>query len=137
MKETRKPEPRFSELLLTLQHEIQQAIEYLSLAECRKTDQEHAPSSGFVIANKIALRLPLILELRGFEIPGDLLQGYRIPVKPFLRALHRIEKAERPKERKTKEMEAALTLNVRLPSETEPPTLAVGELNIEFLVAGK
>jgi hypothetical protein len=137
MKEIRKPEPRLSELLLALQHEIQQAIEYLSLAECRKTDQEHAPSSGFVIPNKIALRLPVVLQLRGFEIPGDLLQGYKIPVKPFLRVLQRIEKAEKPKERKKIEMQAALTLNVRIPSESEPATVTVGELNIEFLVAGK
>ena len=137
MKEIRKSEPRFSELLLALQHEIQQAIEYLSLAECRKTDQEHAPSSGFVIPNKIALRLPVVLELRGFEIPADLLQRYRIPVKPFLRILQRLEKAERPKERKKKEMQTALTLNVRIPSETKPPTITVGELNIEFLVGGK
>ena len=137
MKEIRKPEPRLSELLLALQHEIQQAIEYLSLAECRKTDQEHAPSSGFVIPNKIALRLPVVLQLRGFQIPGDSLQRYKIPVKPFLRVLQRIEKAEKPKEREKKEMHAALTLNVRIPSETEPATVTVGELNIEFLVAGK
>jgi hypothetical protein len=109
----------------------------LSLAECRKTDQEHAPSAGFVIPNKIAVRLPLVLELRGLEIPRDLLQEYRIPVKPFLRVLQKIEKAEKPKESKKKEMQAALILNVRIPSESQRPTVTVGELNIEFLVAVK
>jgi len=137
MKEIRNREARFSEVLLALQHEIQQAVEYLSLAECRTIDGEHAPSVAFVIPNKIAVRLPLILELRGLEIPKALLQRYTIPIKPFLRILEKVEKAERPRGTKKEELQTALILNVRIPSEKERPTVTVGELNIEFLVSVK
>ena len=130
MEESPKPGVRFSELLLALQQEIQQTTEYLSLEKVRTIDKEQAPSAGFVIANKIAVRLPVVLELQDKEIPMDWLQRYRIPMKPFLRAL---EETENQKEG----LQGILILNVRIPSDREPPTGTTGELSIEFLVSAK